>query len=323
MFEKLKHFIWHKKHTQYSCKTYLCGIRIRKKSNPQAYIDNLQTSVNAKTQNLLKKIQNTHSETQKKLTALSLLINDIQNRLLQSQNTETTAELKHLSRQVQLCFNELNFADLLHDTIIHSPWLKDRTLSLFGWAANYSFIYTLYRILDKVRPLNILEMGLGQTTHLTSQYIAYNNPQAHLIVCEHNTDWINIVQSELPNSPHSDIHHFELEYFDYEGKQNDKYAGLLEYIGTQKFDLIIVDGPIGGNKNLPRSNILNIIHNNNLADDFIIIFDDAERSGEQETIRQAEDMLSAKSVAYFSFERQGTKRQHIITSASRNFVQYL
>ncbi len=219
--------------------------------------------------------------------------------------------------------NELNYANLLHDTIIQSPWLKNKTFSLFGGAANYSFIYTLYRILDKVRPTNILETGLGQTTHLTSQYIAYNNPQAHLIVCEHNADWINIYKPELPNNPHTDIHHFDLEYFEFDGKQNDKYAGLTKYVKQQKFDFIIIDGPIGGDKNLPRSNILDLIRNNNLADDFIIIFDDAERAGEQATIAQTKALLSKKSVAFTSFERQGLKRQHIITSQSRIFVQYL
>ncbi|MBR1825930.1 MAG: hypothetical protein IJ770_05020 [Alphaproteobacteria bacterium] len=226
-------------------------------------------------------------------------------------------------QQTKQYFNELNFADLLHDTTIQSPWLRDKSFSLFGWAANYSFIYTLCRILDKVRPTDILEMGLGQTTRLTSQYIAYNRNDAHLTVCEHNADWIDIYKKDLPNTDNIDLHHFNLEYFEYEGQQNDKYAGLLEYIGKQKFDLIIVDGPVGGGKNLPRSNILDLIRNNNLADDFIIIFDDAERNGEKTTISFTHNLLTEKAVNFMTYERNGLKRQHIITSISRDFTRYL
>jgi len=92
---------------------------------------------------------------------------------------------------------------------------------------------------------------------------------------------------------------------------------------NQKFDLIIIDGPVGGGKNLPRSNILDLIKNGCIAKDFIIIFDDAERGGEKTTISKAKELLTAQKIDFFSFERSGIKRQHIITSQSRSFVQYL
>lgn len=248
---------------------------------------------------------------------------EVQTQSVVAQWQANSNKFQHSDTKIQKYFNELNFADLLHDTIIQSPWLKDKTFSLFGWAANYSFIYTLYRILDKIQPTNILEMGLGQTTRLTSQYIAFKNPKAHLVVCEHNADWINIYKPELPIGPNADIHHFDLEYFEYDNKPNDKYAHLTEYVQNQKFDLIIVDGPVGGGKNLPRSNILDLIQNNNLADDFVIIFDDAERAGEQATIAKAQDLLCSKSIAFSAFDRQGIKRQHVLTSLSRDFARYL
>ena len=259
-----------------------------------------------------------YSDLKQAVTEIKAQLNNIM-----LQNQENITAIRALGYNITNYYRELNFADLLHDTIIQSSWLKNKTFSLFGSAANYSFIYTLYRILDKVNPVNILEMGLGQTTHLTSQYVAYKNPAAHLTVCEHNTDWINIYKQELPHIENIVIKHFDLEYFEYNSQQNDKYAGLLEFAQQQKFDLVIVDGPIGYGKSLPRSNVLDLINNNNLAADFVIVFDDAERIGEQTTIAHTEALLRSKSLNFASFARNGIKKQYIIASPAYDFVRYL
>ena len=326
MLKKLKYFLWHKQQTETYSKIYICGVCMRKKIK-------LRQCFEQKISEIIKQIQQNQADTTHHLdtlfiTALSEFsekLDRLQEQTENSQNkyTELLKQTNNLCRQSQLYFNELNYANLLHDTIIQSSWLKEKSFSLFGWAANYSFIYTLYRILDKLRPLNILEMGLGQTTRLTSQYITYNNLQAKLIVCEHNADWIDVYRKDLPNTNNLDIHHFDLEYFDYEEQQNDKYSGLLEYVKKQKFDLIIVDGPVGGNKNLPRSNILDLIRNDNLADNFVIIFDDAERTGEQKTISLTQNLLKEKAINFTTYERCGIKRQHIITSTSYHFTRFL
>lgn len=240
----------------------------------------------------------------------------------QRMQEEMKTRLLSLQNKNQRQYQELNFADLLHDSTQNSAWLKDKTLSLYGWAANYSFIYTLFRILDKVSPLHILEMGLGQTTRLTSQYIVYKNPSATLDICEHNQDWIDIYTMDLPKSSNIKVHHLELEYFDYVGQQNDKYKDLAQVVGDLKYDLIIVDGPVGGGKNFPRSNIIDLIPQN-LAKDFIIIFDDAERPGEQNTISQIKAKLTAQKIAFGTQQRNALKSQILIFSQSCEFVQYL
>ena len=231
-----------------------------------------------------------------------------------------------MEEKLELCYNELkelNYAHLLHDGMKESSWVKNQTFDLHNWAANYSFIYLLFRILDKIEPWNILEFGLGQTTKLTTQYIVHKNPKAYLNVCEHSPDWIKIYQTELPKHEHIRINHLDLEYFEYRGKKNDKYAGLLGLVGDQKFDLVIVDGPVGGGKNLPRSNVVDLIGYGNLAEDFVIIFDDAEREGEKNTIRKAQAALRKKSIAFQTFERFGIKRQAYIVSESRSFAAFL
>ncbi len=231
-----------------------------------------------------------------------------------------------LEGRLEQCYNglkELNYAHLLRDGMRESSWVKNQTFNLHNWAANYSFIYLLFRILDKIEPQNILEFGLGQTTKLTTQYIAYKNPEAYLNVCEHSLDWIKIYQPELPKHDHIRINHLDLEYFEYRRKRNDKYAGLLEFVEDRKFDLIIVDGPVGGGKNLPRSNVVGLIGHGNLAENFVIIFDDAERVGEKNTIRKTQAALRKKSIAFQTFERFGIKRQAYIVSKSRAFAAFL
>ena len=244
------------------------------------------------------------------------------NKAEQKTQAELQKQLRTLQDKSLRQYYELNFADLLHDSTQHSPWLKNKNFSLYGWAANYSFIYTLFRILDKVSPQHILEMGLGQTTRLTSQYVAYKNPAATLDVCEHNQSWIDIYTPELPRSEHIHVHHLELEYFDFEGKPNDKYKDIAKVTGNTKYNLIIVDGPVGGGKNFPRSNIVDLIPHN-LAEDFIIIFDDADRVGEQKTIEQTQARLTDSGILFSTQQRRAAKSQFLIFSRSLDFIQYL
>ena len=239
------------------------------------------------------------------------------------QLAQVQQELGELKWQLQRQTAELYYANLLHDSTKGSAWLKDQAFSLYGWAANYSFIYLLFRILDKANPKNILEMGLGQTTKLTSQYVVYKNPESVLNVCEHSQEWINLYKSELPKSEHIKIHHLALDCFDYEGQQNDKYKGLDALFTDQKFDLIIIDGPTGGGKNFPRSNIVDLVKGHHLADDFVIIFDDGNRAGEQLTIAKTKEELEKQKINFVAFERKALKTQYVLTSQSKSFIQYL
>ena len=256
-------------------------------------------------------------------------INRVLNRIYRRQlrydkkNMQLQKDIQNLRYLIDRQFKELNFADILHDTIINSTWLRDKSFSLHGWAANYSFIYMLYRILDNAKPHNILEMGMGQTSRLTSQYVAYCNQSATLDIIENDAGWIATYQSQLAQSEHIKVHQRELEFFTYDKTECRKYKNLQEIVANHKYDLIIIDGPLGANQDLPRSNILDIIENHNLADDFIIIFDDAERSGEKRTIASTLKLLEKNHVEYLTFARYGIKTQQIVTSMSKTFVQYL
>lgn len=220
-------------------------------------------------------------------------------------------------------FKELNYADLFHDSIVNSTWLKDKSFSLHRWAANYSFIYMLYRILDNAKPKHILEMGMGQTSRMTSQYIANCSPQSTLDIIENDAGWINVYKPQLPQSDNIRIHQCDLEFFKDDGGDCRKYKELDNAVGNTKYDLVIIDGPLGADQTLPRSNILDLIKNGNIADDFIIIFDDAERKGEQKTIANTIALLEEQEIKYSSFQRNALKTQQFISSLTKSFIKYL
>ena len=236
---------------------------------------------------------------------------------------QASAEIKALQTKAQRQYQELNFADLLHDSAAGSSWLKDKSFALYGWAANYSFIYTLFRILDNVRPAKILEMGLGQTSLVTSQYAAHNNPVAEVDIIENDASWINIYRPRLAAGENIRLNQCDIEFFDEEG-QNRRYnrAALSQITADKKYNLIIVDGPMGGGQKHPRSNILDLVEKN-LAPDFIIIFDDAERPGEQATIARTQDKLKTMGIAFATQQRDALKSQFLIFSQSYEFARYL
>ncbi len=220
-------------------------------------------------------------------------------------------------------YQELNFADLFHDTTLQTAWLKDKSFTCFRGAANYSFLYTLFRVLDNANPQTILEMGMGQTSKLTTQYAAFKHPEARLDIVENDKNWIDLYSAQLAKGDNIRIHHQELEFFTVNGIACRKYADMTPIVQDTKYQLIVVDGPFGADQPQPRTNIIGLIDNNNLADDFVIIFDDAERAGEQDTIRKTKQKLSEKGIKFVEDKRTGIKTQILLLSESRSFINFL
>lgn len=211
--------------------------------------------------------------------------------------------------------NELLYAHIFSDTTSNCQWLKDKSFTPYQGAANYSFLFKLFRIYDIFEPKNILEFGIGQTTKLTSQYIAYKNKSSKAYIIDDNEKWINIYKKLIPITKNLKIIKLDTEKFKYKKTESisSKYSNLKKIIKNTKFNLIIVDGPIGHGKEYPRTNLFDLIKNN-LDKDWITIIDDAERHGEQNTINLFEKKLKINKIDFFSFYIEGTKKQQIICS---------
>ena len=77
--------------------------------------------------------------------------------------------------------DEILWAEIFHDASSNSTWLHDKAFSAGRWAVGYQYLYSVYRILDEVKPKNILELGLGQSTRLLGQYASENVDVSHTV----------------------------------------------------------------------------------------------------------------------------------------------
>lgn len=196
-------------------------------------------------------------------------------------------------------------------------------------AANYSFMYSLYRILNDAQPKNILELGLGQTTKLTSQYAKYFD-DAKLTVLESDEDWIENFSKNLEISDNIRIVNIDVETFEYNNTINLRFKDIDKIVESEKYDLIIIDAPRGfmekdGKNELldySRANIWQLIPSN-LSDDYIIIMDDYERKGEQNTMDHAKELLKENNKEIFSYTAKGLKTQHAIFTEKYRFISWI
>ena len=224
---------------------------------------------------------------------------------------------------------ELLYATVFNDTIRESEWLFHKDFSLINGAANYSLVYSLYRILDDSRPKRILELGLGQTTKITSQY-ANHFDDVELTVMEGNKDWIDVFGEKLNITDNINIIHMDLETFEHGGENNLRFKDVLDVVGDEKFDLVVIDGPDGritenGETRMlkySRSNIWQLIPDN-LADDFIILMDDYERVGEKNTMHHVGELLNENEIDFFTYSCFGTSKQFAVFSEKFKFIKWI
>lgn len=229
-------------------------------------------------------------------------INDIENSI---------EENKKFSR-------EILYANIFNDTIKESKWLNKKNFSLNKSSSSYSFLYILYRILDEFKPNNILELGLGQSSKITSQYVSHYHDNLDII--ENDEEWIKNFSKNLELSDNFNIINLSTESFIYNSSENLRYKDFSNNIKNNTYDLVIIDGPYGYNQEYPRSNLWEII--DFLEKDFIIIIDDYERKGEQNTVLKFFKLLDEKNIEYETVEFEGIKKQLIIYSPEYKFIKW-
>lgn len=221
---------------------------------------------------------------------------------------------------------ENNMAHVFEDSINDVAWIRSKNFSPHGNAAKYSFLYILFRILNDVNPRSIIEFGIGQSSKLTSQYVAYGeNKNSYLTLVENDSMWVDIFKKQLVDCDRIKILRLDLEDIEIPRGtqifQTTIYKDLNKNIGDQKFDCIIVDGP-HGTPHFSRVELFDLIEKN-LADKFIIVMDDYNRLGEQETIQKVLEKLDNLSIPYDTTTYRGVSTQLIIYSPCYSFLKSL
>ena len=225
-----------------------------------------------------------------------------------------------VSQKTSHAADETVWGLVFNNAISDSKWLKNKTFFPGRWAVGYQYLYVLFRVLNEKKPKHILELGLGQSTHMISQYVESFSETKH-IVTEHDSNWIIFFQAEHGISERSKILQMDLGKETYlEDDTVTAYQGFGENLTGKKFDFISIDAPFGGEaKVYARIDTLKILPEC-LEDSFVIMVDDANRIGEQNTIRKIKETLQDYNIEFASGIYKGNKETYIITSIDNKFL---
>lgn len=216
------------------------------------------------------------------------------------------------------------WANIFNSATVGSKWYKEVSVNVGRWAPGYVLFYVLYRILNEIKPMNILELGMGETTKMIQKYKEALNPEAFCVTVEHDKDWIDLKKKNGLSLDLIKVINPILGDVTIKGKKTTCYKGLPEYLEplSKKFNLILIDGPFGSD-NFSRFNIIELIEQNYLDEDFIIIMDDYNREGEKQTIEVVTSILIEKEFDFISTSYQGDKEFFILTSRENKYLMSL
>lgn len=233
---------------------------------------------------------------------------------------ELKKEVGQSFRTVEGLGKESVWGEVFKDTIQGSEWLLDQTFSLGRWAIGYPCAYVIYRVLNEIHPQNILELGLGQSTKFTSQYVNYYSAAEHIVI-EHDETWIEFFSRNYDLPSKTQIIKCPWKFGEYAGFENIReFDGFSDAIKNKKFDFIIIDAPLGGDMpNFARIDVLRVIPEC-LMESFIIVFDDCNRSGEKNTFNQMTKVLDDHNIKYKCGQYVGEKIVKVICSENWSFA---
>ena len=184
--------------------------------------------------------------------------------LVKKQNIEKKSILEYNSKQLEHCsrkLNELLWAEIFISTTHGSTWFKDKRLAPGRWALGYPALYILFKILDIIQPMEILELGLGESTRMITQYTISHENTIHSIV-EHDTDWVTFFQKNFKLCERSKI---------------------------------LIDAPFGADMlTYSRIDVLRMLPGV-LKESYVILLDDFNRPGEQGTAKAMLEILTNHS----------------------------
>ncbi|MCE7746046.1 MAG: hypothetical protein GPJ52_13015 [Candidatus Heimdallarchaeota archaeon] len=212
---------------------------------------------------------------------------------------------------------EHQYLSSLHYNLRVVGW-DDFTFFPDGFAANASLLYLLFKILQKTKPKTILELGSGQSTKFTSRYVK-ENESSEITILEDNEEWYEKLKPDIFTSNKLRFIYSPLEQTKFGKRKCFWYSTKILAEEDKTYDFILVDGPFGTRRN-SRIGIANFIPKIIDEKNFIIVFDDAGRIGEQDTIKVIKKTFRKKSMPYVEFHVYGSKKQTCLISPNFSFL---
>lgn len=269
----------------------------------------------------LDKLDAIRAETGEVKAALAQQKSDLQQAERQRKELgETLERIRGSSAESVQYASEAVWAQVFNNAISGSAWLKNTAFSPGRWAVGYPVLYVMYRVLNEVRPKRILELGLGQSTRMIAQYAAAHEDVEHIVV-EHDPEWINFFQNDFALSERTKILRLDREMVPFkEAEAVRVFKGFREALEGQKFDFICIDAPLGGDmKQYARIDVLGLMPEC-LNEDFVIMLDDTERSGEGRTFAEMRRCLSEHGIEATVGWYRGKKDMCLLSSKRNGFV---
>lgn len=283
------------------------------------------SSVEKKIGGLKKETKSAQSELKNEIVHQQQTLKDLENKVKDIEKClgsmmENFKTIDKQERAILRASNEAVWAEVFHDAILESTWLKRKQFYPGRWAAGYPFLYVLYRTLNEMHPMNILELGLGQTTRMIGQYAEYEKDCRHFVV-EHDQEWIEIFSRDFHLSENSEIIKLEIgKKSFYETEPTTVYMGFLDKFRGRKFDLISIDAPFGGNTlTYSRMDVLQLLPEC-LNKDFVILLDDYNREAERNMIEILKTILKNNAISFCTGVYRGNKDTFMVTSESLKFL---
>ena len=216
---------------------------------------------------------------------------------------------------------EILKSQIFNDTIKECRWLQYKSFSVNSWAVDYALLYTIFKVLQTMKPEKTIEFGLGQSSKLIHQYANYYHQKVSAVTVEHDTQWIDFFKNEIDGLYDLNIHVAELCTEQYKGYSTCSYKDIVELFPNQKFNFLLVDGPYGS-KRYSRSQIIKFVPNL-LADSFCIVIDDCDRKGELDTVKEICRLMDKNNIVYHKKWYRGMKKHYLICSKDMPFLTSL
>lgn len=203
-----------------------------------------------------------------------------------------TQRLRHLSGRPDVFAPEPALEAIYRDLFLRELKRLDAEDRFFptGGAANYSLLYLILRIGAELNPASVLDIGAGQSTLLWSM-LASRGLVGEVLTLEHDADWGARIGAQVAHS----LLVTPLRPRSVGGRSSLTYDWDAVHTRGRTFDVIVCDGPCGTKRHSRRGVLTMLDH---LPDDFALVLDDAERTGERDTVTAIHAGLQARGIDY-------------------------
>jgi hypothetical protein len=218
-----------------------------------------------------------------------------------SKEASTIARITKTNPPMEAVYQQLFVRDLASAGIVDDFYPV-------GGASNYSLLYVILRIARELQPTSILDVGAGQSSVLWNRLLKLKCVQRVLTV-EDNSDWAQHIASRVDH----EILQSPLAARSVGGREVATYDWDAIH-AKGPFDVVMCDGP-RGSRRYSRYGVLAILEHG-LPTDFVVIVDDAERIGEQDTLLAMISRLQANG-RRFSLGYVRAQKTQVILAAGK------